>query len=132
MTAEVLWMALDLKIASEPHHPICMVVDDDDLIREIVTELLEELFTRVYQASDGLEGLATLADHPDISLIVTDIAMPRLDGIGLAAQARQTNPDLKVLFISARQRPPACETFLEKPFPRQALVSAVQGLMDAH
>ncbi len=127
-------MALDPRKDIEPDHPVfvCMVVDDDELLREIIAELLEELCDRVYQASDGLEGLATLADHPDISLIVTDIAMPRLDGIGLAAQARQMHPDVKVLFLSGRQRPPAYETFLEKPFPGRALVSAVQGLLHAH
>jgi len=108
-----------------------MVVDDDDLLRGMVSELLEEFCDQVYQASDGVEGLATLADHPDISLIVTDIAMPRLDGIGLAARARQLRPELKVLFLSGRQRPPASETFLAKPFPGRALVSAVQGLLEA-
>ena len=93
--------------------------------------MLEDFCDRVYQASDGLEGLATLADHPEIALIVTDIAMPRLDGIGLAARARQMHPEVKVLFLSGRQRPPASETFLAKPFPGRAFVSAVQGLLAA-
>ena len=71
------------------------------------------------------------ADHPDISVIVTDIAMPRLDGVTFASQARLLHPDLKVLFLSGLQRPPASEEFLAKPFPVRALVSAVQHLLDA-
>jgi CheY-like chemotaxis protein len=111
--------------------PIGMVVDDDELVRESVVAMLEDLCDQVYQASDGLEGLEVLADHPDISLVVTDIAMPRLDGIGFACRARRIHPDLKVLFLSGLQQPPASEEFLAKPFMRRALMSAVQHLLAA-
>ena len=67
----------------------------------------------------------------NISVVVTDIAMPRLDGVTFASQARLLHPDLKVLFLSGMQRPPASEEFLAKPFPVRALVSAVQHLLDA-
>ncbi len=109
-----------------------MVVDDDALVRESVAEILEELCEQVYRASDGQEGLELLEQHPDISLIVTDIAMPRLDGIAFASQARRLRPELKVLFVSGMQRPPASEEFLAKPFRARALVSALQQLMDVH
>ena len=94
--------------------------------------VLEDVCDAVYQAGDGLEGLQMLDAHPDISLIITDIAMPRLDGIAFANQARRLHPELKVLFVSGLQRPPASETFLEKPFPLRALVSAVQCLLAKH
>jgi two-component system cell cycle sensor histidine kinase/response regulator CckA len=110
-------------------HPIGMVVDDDELVRESVAAILEDLCDHVYQASDGQEGLEVLADHPDISLIVTDIAMPRLDGVAFVGRARRLHPALKVLFLSGLQRPPATEEFLPKPFMRRALVSAVQHLL---
>ncbi|HUD62384.1 MAG TPA: response regulator [Acetobacteraceae bacterium] len=108
-----------------------MVVDDDELVRESVVAMLEELCDRVYQASDGLEGLQVLADHPDISLIVTDIAMPRLDGVAFANRARRLHPQLKVLFLSGLQHPPGKEEFLPKPFMRRALLSAVQHMLAA-
>jgi CheY-like chemotaxis protein len=111
--------------------PIAMVVDDDELVRESVAEVLEDVCDHVYRASDGVEGLEVLRLHPDISVIVTDIAMPRLDGVTFASQARLLHPDLKVLFLSGLQRPPASEEFLAKPFPVRALVSAVQHLLDA-
>jgi len=110
--------------------PIGMVVDDDALVRESVAEILEDVCDHVYRASDGVEGLEVLRQHPDISVIVTDIAMPRLDGVAFASQARRLYPDLKVLFLSGRQRPPATEEFLAKPFPVRALVSAVQHLLE--
>ena len=111
--------------------PIGMVVDDDALVRESVAEILEDVCDHVYRASDGVEGLEMLRQHPDISVIVTDIATPRLDGVAFASQARLLYPDLKVLFLSGMQRPPASEEFLAKPFPVRALVSAVQHLLDA-
>jgi len=111
--------------------PIAMVVDDDDLVRESVAEVLEDVCDHVYRASDGVEGLEVLRQHPDISVIVTDIAMPRLDGVTFASRARLLHPDLKVLFLSGLQRPPESEEFLAKPFPVRALVSAVQHLLEA-
>jgi CheY-like chemotaxis protein len=113
-------------------HPVGMVLDDDAAIRESVAAVLEDMCDCVYQAGDGLEGLKLLGEHPDISLVVTDIAMPRLDGLAFADAARRAHPELKVLFVSGMQRPPASETFLEKPFPLRALVSAVHQLLDAH
>jgi CheY-like chemotaxis protein len=108
-----------------------LVVDDDALVRESMAAVLEDLCDQVYQAGNGLEGLEQLARHPDISLIVTDIAMPHLDGIAFADRARRTHPDVKVLFVSGRQRPPPRERFLTKPFAVGALVSAVHHLMAA-
>ncbi len=108
-----------------------LVVDDDALVRETVAEVLEDVFDRVYRASDGVAGLEVLHQHPEISLIVTDIAMPRLDGLAFASQARHLHPDLKVLFVSGLQQPPPAEGFLAKPFPARALVSAVQQLLGA-
>lgn len=113
-------------------HQIGMVVDDDVAVRESVVAVLEDLCDEVYQAGDGMEGLQLLGEHPDISLIITDIAMPRLDGIAFASAARLLYPGLKVLFVSGMQRPPASERFLEKPFPLRALLSAVNQLMQAH
>jgi two-component system cell cycle sensor histidine kinase/response regulator CckA len=112
-------------------HCVGLVVDDDDLVRENVVAILEALCDEVYAASDGLEGLRVLHDHPDITVIVTDIAMPQLDGIGFIKQARRQHPDLKVLFLSGLQAPPQ-ETFLAKPFMARALVAAVNQLLAPH
>jgi CheY-like chemotaxis protein len=112
-------------------HPVGMVVDDDALVRETVAEVMEDVCGQVYQASNGEEGLEVLRSHPDISVIVTDIAMPRLDGVAFACQARRMHPEVKVLFVSGLQRPPPSEEFLAKPFRARALVSALYHLLEA-
>jgi CheY-like chemotaxis protein len=123
-------MAANMVTKNVGAHPIGMVVDDDALVRESVADVLEDLCEHVYQAADGIEGLAVLGEHPDITVVVTDIAMPRLDGISFASRARRLHPDLKVLFLSGMQSPPVSEEFLAKPFPTRALVSALHHLLD--
>jgi len=112
------------------HHSVGMVVDDDALVRQSVASVLEDLCEHVYQAADGQEGLEVLDQHPEITLIVTDIAMPRLDGIAFAQRARQGHPALKVLFVSGMHSPPSGERFLAKPFRTRALVLALDGLLE--
>jgi CheY-like chemotaxis protein len=130
------WSGMDDKVAAKmtggDRHPVAMVVDDDALVRATVAEMLEDLCDEVYQAADGVEGLELLREHPDITLVVTDIAMPRLNGLAFACRARRMQPDLKVLFVSGRQRPPISEEFLEKPFRSRALLSAVTHLLETH
>lgn len=112
------------------HHPVGMVIDDDAQVRKSVAAVLEDVCDHVYQASDGQEGLEVLDRHPDITLIVTDIAMPRLDGLAFAARARREHPELKVLFVSGMQTPPSGEPFLAKPFRTRALMCALDGLLE--
>ena len=75
-----------------------LVVDDDELMRESVSATLSDLGVEVHQAADGLEGLEVLESHPEIAVVVTDIAMPRLDGVSFIQRARARHPGLKVLF----------------------------------
>jgi CheY-like chemotaxis protein len=123
-------MAASNMTGNESTDRIGLVVDDDALIRESVAAVMEDICDQVYQAADGVEGLDVLEQHPDISVVVTDIAMPRLDGIAFACQARRRHPELKVLFVSGMQRPPEREKFLLKPFRTNALMSALHHLMD--
>ena len=104
-------------------------MDDDALVRESVCETLSDLGVEVHEASDGVEGLEVLEHHPEIAMVVTDIAMPRLDGISFARRARALHPKLKVLFMTGQQAKPASETVLSKPFRHSALVAAVRALL---
>ena len=76
-----------------PLMPIGMVVDDDALVRETVAEMLEDLCDHVYRGvGRSSKGWRCCAEHPDISVIVTDIAMPRLDGIAFASPGTAAAP----------------------------------------
>lgn len=76
-----------------------LVIDDDEDIRETVRRVLESRGHRVELASDGSLGIAALAQHaPD--LVITDVYMPRQDGVETLLELRKAFPRLKVIAMS--------------------------------
>jgi DNA-binding response OmpR family regulator len=63
-----------------------LIVDDDDDIREAVTLVLQSRGYEVVQARDGLEGLRVLERDTEVSLVLLDLMMPRVDGIQFMRQ----------------------------------------------
>ncbi len=78
-----------------------LVVDDEPLVRLLVTEVLEELGYSSLEAADAQGGLKILETSARIDLLITDVGLPHgMNGRQLADAARQLRPDLKVLFIT--------------------------------
>jgi len=79
-----------------------LVVDDSRSYRAYLTALLERYFYSTFQAEDGVAAMEVLAEHPDLTLVITDINMPRLDGFGLIAELRQhyRREDLAIIGVS--------------------------------
>src|SRR5262249_5414700 len=77
-----------------------IVVDDDDGIRVLLEELLLDRGYDVVTAQNGSEGLDRIRREPRLSLLITDIRMPGIDGWELARRAREMRADLKVLYIT--------------------------------
>lgn len=77
-----------------------MVVDDERAMREFLTVLLERQGHTVVAASDGEQALRLLTKQlPD--LVISDLRMPKLDGIGLLTGIREQHPDLPVILVTA-------------------------------
>lgn len=79
--------------------PVVLVVDDDSRIRELCREVLEGDYLRVLTAASGNEAL-TLADGSILDVLVTDIAMPGLDGFGLFRELRRRYPDMSAIAMT--------------------------------
>lgn len=80
-----------------------LVVDDSPLVRDLLAEALRAHGLRVREASDGEDALTKLDEDPRIDLVVTDVDMPKLDGIGLLSRLRQrSGPRLPVVIVSMR------------------------------
>src|SRR3954453_15549031 len=77
-----------------------LVVDDEEPIRQVLTEVLSGHGYVVRTASDGEEALKELAAH-DYDAVVTDVRMPRMDGLSLVRAIQQTAPDAPVIVMSA-------------------------------
>ena len=88
------------------HPPLVLVADDSELVRDKMLALLQGAGFRVVQASDGLAALRQL-EHERPDVVVSDLEMPHLDGLGLLAAIRR-QPDLQHLpfvIVSAKESP---------------------------
>ncbi|MDE2059127.1 MAG: sigma-54-dependent Fis family transcriptional regulator [candidate division NC10 bacterium] len=77
-----------------------LVVDDEQGMRELLTVLLEHQGYRVITASDGEQALDLVA-HQSPDLVISDVRMPRMDGIGLLTGIRKADPHLPVIMVTA-------------------------------
>ena len=115
-----------------------LVAEDDQAVRDFVSRALAYYGHNVTTVADGSAALAALAER-QYDLMLTDIVMPGLDGIALAAQATKDNPTMSVLmmtgFASEGQRahgssPGAPQTVadrvISKPFSLKEICTAVE------
>ncbi len=107
-----------------------LVVEDDRALRTLMVRTLSAKGYRTLEASDGIEALEVLASDPEIELVVTDIVMPRMNGVELAQQLA-ASARARMLFVSAfgenyKQLP---ASLLEKPFSQAALIAEVERLL---
>jgi len=115
-----------------------LVIDDEPLVRMLVTDVLRELGYTSIEAEDGPAGLKTLRSAVRIDLLITDIGLPGgLDGGQVVEAARKLRPELKVLFITGFAEKAVLShghiaaglSVLTKPFAMEALASRVKGLL---
>jgi two-component system cell cycle sensor histidine kinase/response regulator CckA len=112
-----------------------LVVDDAPEIRRLVRGVLESQDFQIFEAADGADALE-LIRYPDlrIDLVITDLIMPRMNGIALADELDRLRPGTPLLFISgyvesclfSSRRPHA--VVLQKPFTAAQLVTSVLKL----
>ena len=119
-------------------HEVVLLVDDEEAVRRFAAQVLESCGYTVFEANDGQHALeVTKAHRWDIDLLVTDLAMPGIDGLRLADLLREQNPHLKVLFVSGNSSlsettssiDPA-NRFLHKPFTVSSLARRVREILD--
>ncbi|MDH0896265.1 MULTISPECIES: response regulator [Pseudomonas] len=77
-----------------------LLVEDDDVVRQLTVEVLEEFGYRVHALRDGPSALEVLRGDQPFDLLMSDIGLPGMDGRALVEAARQLRPTLPVLFAS--------------------------------
>ena len=116
-----------------------MVVDDSRTVRQQLGVLLADAGYEVLEASDGLEGVEKIGRTPDIAMVISDVNMPRMDGIQMLTMLRE-NPktaDLLVLMLTtegqpgliARAKAAGARGWIVKPFKPDLLLGAVRKLV---
>jgi putative nucleotidyltransferase with HDIG domain len=109
-----------------------LVVDDEDMIRDLCYHILSGEGYQVTTASNGIAALEEL-DHSTVDLMITDIKMPGMDGLELFERVKGLNHDIVTIFITGHGTLDTAieslmrgvEGFVLKPFTQEELVSAV-------
>jgi len=116
-----------------------LLVEDDEHVRKLTQQILEQKGYRLVVARDGAEALALLQrKHGGIDLVLSDVVMPRMGGIDLAQQMERTCPEKPLLLMSGytergadSQDILAPDTpFLQKPFSRVDLLRAIRRVIE--
>ena len=117
-----------------------LVVDDEERIREITKATLERFGYRALTAVDGIDALGVFAQHAgEIAVVLTDMAMPHLDGVGTVRAIRRMAPAVKFVAMSGMMNAESLaelETldvggFLTKPFTAEELLATLSRLLHA-
>ncbi|WP_257714184.1 hybrid sensor histidine kinase/response regulator [Roseomonas populi] len=151
-TAIIVYLPRHLAAAAEEEAPAApvetpraragetvLVVDDEETVRMLVAEVLQDLGYTALQAADGPSGLETLRGARRIDLLVTDVGLPGgLNGRQLADAARAIRPGLPVLFITGYAETAATGDRLEpglhvmtKPFAMDALGARIKAIIES-
>ena len=114
-----------------------LLVDDEETVRGIGREMLQELGFTVITANDGREGVAAFKETPDITVVILDLTMPHMDGEQCFRELRQLKPDVKVIMSSGYSEQEVSEKFIgkglagfiQKPYKLSTLKEAVRNIV---
>jgi CheY-like chemotaxis protein len=119
-----------------------LLVEDNDLLRQMATETLERHGYTVFGARDGVEALALIERYAEqerraVHLLLTDVIMPKMSGRELAAQFQRRFPEVRVLYMSGYASDAIVHhgmldpgiDLLQKPYTPLALIRRVQEVL---
>jgi PAS domain S-box-containing protein len=144
-TFKIYWPSAEHKVRTDIHSEIhsevpkrhgttILLVEDDELMRGLTKQMLEEHGYTIVEAADGKAALEIAAsNHRTIDLLLTDVVMRGMNGPELSARLRASSPGLKVVYMSGYTGELIAEhdflqpgvTLLEKPFTRSALLTTI-------
>jgi DNA-binding response OmpR family regulator len=118
-----------------------LIIDDDDQIRRMLCQALEQAGYEAVEARDGQEGLEHFRATP-IDLIITDILMPGKEGLETIMELRRAVPGIKIIAISGGgqtgnmtflevARYLGAQRALQKPFELRELLNAVREVLES-
>jgi DNA-binding NtrC family response regulator len=111
-----------------------LLVEDDELVRLLLVDVLEEGGYRIAAATRPSEALQVLDGDVPVDVLVTDLALPEMNGVALIRLALARRPDLAVIIASGHS-PVAAELpnrpipVLKKPFHPKDLLAAVRRVL---
>ncbi len=107
-----------------------LVVDDQDVVRDVIKLSLESAGYRVLEAATPTEAIRLARDAgTEVDLLVTDVVMPEMDAFELAGRITGELPDVRVLYTSGYTDAAAEGPFIQKPFTPAQLIEKVGAVL---
>jgi DNA-binding response OmpR family regulator len=110
-----------------------LVVDDEPMVLRMVATMLEHAGCTVRAIDRPIDALAAIREHPElIDLVLTDVVMPGMSGVELAARAREISPRLPLLFMSGFTGVATPDgPLVAKPFKSADLLATIESVIRA-
>jgi two-component system chemotaxis response regulator CheY len=116
-----------------------LVIDDSETVRQHVRHTLVAAGYEVVQASDGADGLDKIKRHPDLSLALCDINMPRMSGLEMLEQVHRDGTKLPIVMLTTEGQPllirrakqAGAKGWIVKPVRPELLLSAINKILGA-
>jgi PAS domain S-box-containing protein len=108
-----------------------LVIDDEDLVRDVVARMIEDLGYSAITATDGAAGLA-IVDSVPVDAVLVDLTMPRMGGVDVVTALRERRPGLPIILCSGFDRDGrtlGADAYLPKPFRLETLGNALTKLL---
>jgi len=113
-----------------------LLVDDEPVILDVATELLEEIGCTVHPTDDGYKALEMIEEFPDINLAIIDRIMPKMDGFTLLKKIKELKPEIIVVFASGFVQDSdiveftnhGAFTFIQKPYKLEDLIKLLNSV----
>lgn len=113
-----------------------LVVDDESRMRKLIKDFLEREGYTILEAGDGMQALDIFYENKDVSLIILDVMMPRMDGFEVCREVRRSST-VPIVMLTARSEERdelkgfelGVDEYISKPFSPKILVARVNALL---
>ena len=117
---------------------LILLVDDEEIVLDVGTQMLEKIGYSVFKARNGKEAIALFREHKaQVNMVILDLRMPEMDGECAYELLKEIKPDVKVLISSggslgdqsSQNLKYGCSGFSQKPFNLRTLTQKVEELI---
>ena len=141
ITAEIVQLQREEKTLPKESGGTILVVEDEEVVRQFLKTTLSREGYQLIFAADGAEALRKFKKNQDtLSLVISDIVMPKMNGRILYEEIRKINPRMKMVFISGysvdqincNEMPPDRVRFVNKPFTKKVLCDEIKSILGSN
>ncbi|MDX1283679.1 MAG: response regulator [Draconibacterium sp.] len=128
-----------LNITNHENKDLILVAEDNDISFRLLDIVLKLSNFKVIRALNGKEAVEMFTNTPEVSLIITDISMPEMDGIEATSRIRKIDQEIPIIVQSGYSEKndidkaveAGCNNYITKPFKKDELLSVIKDCLEA-